>query len=330
MSQFAAQFNAPLAAVAHLSAFPLKSGLETCRFWFYLRPMTLLLDISPDQPVLIAGPTASGKSALAMRIAQDQGGVIINADAIQVYDNWRVLTARPSPQDESTVPHRLYGYVARDAPYSVGQWLRDIKPLLGQTRPIIVGGTGLYFMALTKGLADIPATPVAIRAESDARIRDLGFAALMDDLDSQTLARIDIQNPMRVQRAWEVMKTTGQGLAQWQDATPAPLLPDSDCACVVFNPDKDWLNARIAQRFDHMLSDGALDEAKANLADWQPNDLSAKAIGAPQLIAYLNGELTLDQARESATIATRQFAKRQRTWFRSKMRNWQAYHPDEI
>lgn len=288
----------------------------------------LLADIPANRPVLIAGPTASGKSALALEIARTQGGVIINADAIQVYANWRILTARPTPKDETDQPHRLYGHIPGDADYSVGHWLRDLKPLLqGSERPIIVGGTGLYFTALTEGLADIPATPPDIRAIADARIAEHGHTPLLDELDQQTRARLDVLNPMRVQRAWEVQQATGRGLAAWQDDTPPPLLPLERTTPILFDVDRDWLNDRIARRFDLMLEQGALDEARANLPTWNPAHLSAKAIGAPELIAHLRGELTLDQAREAATIATRQFAKRQRTWFRSKMKRWRGFQP---
>jgi tRNA dimethylallyltransferase len=288
-----------------------------------------LSHLSPDRPVLIAGPTASGKSALALRIAQDHGGVIVNADAIQVFANWRVLTARPSMADEARVQHLLYGHVPGDAPYSVGHWLREVAPLLqAGPRPIIVGGTGLYFTALTEGLAQIPALPAHIRPEAEARLQQGGLDALLADLDAATLSRIDQRNPMRVQRAWEVWRGTGRGLAAWQDTTPPPLLPLSQASAILVDAPKDWLNARIARRFDAMLADGALDEARANLATWNPDHLSAKAIGAPELIAHLQGQMTLAAAQEAATIATRQFAKRQRTWFRARMRDWQIYRPD--
>ncbi|MGH1354908.1 MAG: tRNA (adenosine(37)-N6)-dimethylallyltransferase MiaA [Thalassovita sp.] len=287
-----------------------------------------LMQIPSDQPVLIAGPTASGKSALAMQIARHSGGVIINADALQVYDNWRVLSARPSQADEDELPHKLYGHIPGHADYSVGHWLREVAPLLhGPDRPIIVGGTGLYFSALTQGLADIPPTPPDIRAEADRIIAADTHQPLLDALDAETRARIDTLNPMRVQRAWEVLQATGKGLAVWQDATPAPLLPLDRTTPILFDVDKDWLNARIAQRFDVMLEQGALDEARANLFDWTPSRLSAKAIGAPELIAHLQGALSLEQARNAATIATRQFAKRQRTWFRSKMKTWHKLNP---
>ena len=288
-----------------------------------------LTQLPSNRPVLIAGPTASGKSALALRIAEAQGGVIVNADAIQVFANWRVLTARPSAQDEARVPHLLYGHVAGDAPYSVGHWLREVAPVLRSgPRPIIVGGTGLYFTALTEGLAEIPTLPDHVRPEATARLRAGGIGALLADLDEATLARIDRQNPMRVQRAWEVWHGTGRGLAEWQDATPPPLLPLSDTIPILVDAPKDWLNARIAGRFAAMLAEGALEEARANLASWNPDHLSSKAIGAPELIAHLQGRMTLAAAQEAATIATRQFAKRQRTWFRARMRDWPVYRPE--
>lgn len=288
-----------------------------------------LTALAADMPVLIAGPTASGKSALALKIAETQGGVIVNADAIQVYRNWRVLTARPSLAEEARVPHLLYGHVPGDQAYSVGHWLRDLEPILaGPERPIIVGGTGLYFSALTEGLAEIPPTPAPIRAEADARLSDEGRAALLAELDSATAARIDTQNPMRVQRAWEVQRTTGRGLASWQDATPPPRLALPNVQPILFDAPKDWLNARIARRFDAMLSQGALDEARDNLDGFSTKLPSAKAIGAAELIAHLRGEMTLDAAREAATIATRQFAKRQRTWLRARMKSWTRHHPE--
>lgn len=289
--------------------------------------MDLISQISPEQPVLIAGPTASGKSALALEIATRQGGVILNADAIQVFANWRVLTARPSAEDEAQAQHLLYGHIAGNAEYSVGHWLREVTPLLAGQRPIIVGGTGLYFTALTQGLANIPATPPEVRALADQRLLEEGREALLAELDAETRAAIDTLNPMRVQRAWEVLHSTGKGIKAWQAETPPPLLPLAAAFPVLFDVDKNWLNTRIAQRFDLMLDQGALEEAEANLPDWDPSHLSAKAIGAPELIAHLQGQMSLDQAREAATIATRQFAKRQRTWFRSKMKDWHAYRP---
>ena len=279
----------------------------------------ILQSVTPDRPVLIAGPTASGKSDLALAIAEAQGGVVINADASQVYDCWQVISARPSAQETARAPHALYGHVAYDAPYSTGHWLRDGEPFLSsKTRPIIVGGTGLYFAALTEGLSDIPATPPEIRADADT----LPLETMRAVLDAETKARIDLANRARVQRAWEVLRTTGRGLASWQDDTPAPLLPLEGAQCFVMDAPKEWLTPRIEQRFDAMLAKGALEEARAMLDRFDPNLPSCRAIGAPELVAYLRGEMDLEAAREAATIATRQYAKRQRTWMRKRCRDW--------
>ncbi len=288
----------------------------------HLTEATVLNNLSPDNPVLIAGPTASGKSALALRIAQAQGGRIINADASQVYQCWRVLTARPTTAECAVAPHALYGHVEAATPYSVGHWLREVAPLIDSgPRPIIVGGTGLYFMALTRGLADIPPTPAKVRQAGDA----LSHADMLQALDPRTRNRIATDNPARVQRAWEVLTATGRGLADWQEDTALPLLPLQRAQAIVFDVPKDWLNDRISLRFDRMIEHGALDEARAVLPDYNPSLPAHRAIGAPELIAYLRGETTLPEAREAAIIATRQFAKRQRTWFRSKMTGWSVY-----
>jgi tRNA dimethylallyltransferase len=282
-----------------------------------------LSKVSLEQTVLIAGPTASGKSALALEIAEAQGGTVVNADASQVFDGWRVLTARPSLEDESRAPHALYGHVPFEADYSAGAWLRDVAPLLeGPERLIIVGGTGLYFMALTEGLAEIPPTPAEVRAEADGLRTNGALDAMIADLDAATQAKIDLKNPMRVQRAWEVQRTTGEGLADWQARTPAPLVPLRDCAAFVQVADPDWLNARIDLRFDLMMEGGALDEVRANAHRFDPALLSCKAIGAPELTAAVRGEVALDEAVRAAQLATRQFAKRQRTWLRKRMRDW--------
>ncbi|RED13198.1 tRNA (adenosine(37)-N6)-dimethylallyltransferase MiaA [Pontivivens insulae] len=287
----------------------------------------------PSDPILIAGPTASGKSALALALAQRDNGIIINADALQVYSGWRVLTARPSPADEVTAPHALYGHVANHESYSTGHWLRDLRAQLRRARhaghrPIIIGGTGLNFAAATDGLADIPPTPPSVRTAADA----LGAEGMRADLlreDSATLARIDTANPMRIQRAWEVLRTTGRPLADWQDETPAPDLPLERTVPILLRPDVNWLNDRIARRFDLMLAEGALEEAAANRTGSTPGRPSSRALGAPELIAYLKGEMTLETAAERTITATRQYAKRQRTWFRSRMSAWTALDPAE-
>lgn len=281
-----------------------------------------MITITPQDPVLIAGPTASGKSALALHIAQTQGGVIVNADALQVFDGWRILTARPDDTDLNVAPHALYGHIPFDAPYSTGQWLRDVAPFLtGGARPIIVGGTGLNFHALTMGLAEIPATDLALRTQGNK----LSLPDLLAALDPQTTARIDTLNRMRVQRAWEVLQQTGRGLAQWQDNTPPPLLPPQEAVKITLDVPTDWLNARIAKRFDMMIAQGGLEEARAMLPLWDPAHQSSKAIGAPEIIQHLQGHLSLEDATQAAVTASRQYAKRQRTWFRSKHKDWAKF-----
>ena len=282
----------------------------------------LMKSLDGTRPVLIAGPTASGKSALALKIAAKLGGPIINADAMQVFADWRVLTARPSEKDEAAWPHALYGHVPGNTNYSVGHWLREVAPLLGGPPPVIVGGTGLYFTALTEGLADIPETPAQIRATAMHRIETEGAASLLAELDAETAARIDTANPMRVQRAWEVLTATGKSLAAWQDDTGPALLPLDQAQPILVDAPKDWLTPRIEQRFDQMLAQGALEEARLNAPDWHAALPSAKAIGAAELIAHVNGHMTIDAARVAAIIATRQYAKRQRSWFRARMKDW--------
>lgn len=291
-------------------------------------PLSRVLDVvsrmNPAQPVLIAGPTASGKSALALAIAQEQGGVIVNADASQVYDCWRVISARPPADEEALAPHLMYGHVSARDPYSVGHWLREVTEVLQQpARPIIVGGTGLYFAALTKGLVDIPPTPDSVRKIGNTMTR----AAMIDTLDDVTASRIDLQNPMRVQRAWEVQQTTGRGLAAWQDATPPPTLSMDRCQAIAVSASKDWLNDRIIRRFDQMLDQGALDEVAAVRPVYDPTQPAHRAIGVPELMRYLDGALSLEEARQEAIIATRQYAKRQRTWLRRNTADWLPYSP---
>ncbi len=286
--------------------------------------------LDPDRPVLIAGPTASGKSAMALEIAARQGGVVVNADALQVYECWRVLSARPTPEDEAAAPHALYGHVPFEVAYSVGDWLREVAPILdGGLRPIVVGGTGLYFSALTEGLAEIPPIPPAIRAEGD-RLRQQDPARMLADLDAEdpeTAQALDRQIPMRVQRAWEVLRATGRGFKRWHAETPAPLLPLDRAQAFVLMPDTAWLNARIETRFDAMLAMGALDEVRALAPRWDPSLPAAQAIGAAELIAHLSGELDLGESRDRAVTATRQFAKRQRTWFRNRLKSWDVVDP---
>ncbi len=283
--------------------------------------------IDPSRPVLIAGPTASGKSALALDIARITGGPVVNADALQVYADWRVLTARPSVADETACPHVLYGHVPGERSYSVGDWLREVAPLLSKA-PVIVGGTGLYFTALTEGLADIPEVPEDVHQTAMARTQAKDMTGLLAELDAPTLARIDVQNPMRVQRAWEVLTATGRGLADWQDATGPALLPLDQAQTFLINAPKDWLTPRIERRFDLMIKGGALAEARANAPGWRADRPASKAIGAAELVAHVTGDMTLEAAREAVIIATRRYAKRQRSWFRARMKNWRVVSPN--
>ena len=283
-------------------------------------------EIDKNTPVLIAGQTASGKSHLALKIAETHGGIIINADAIQVYNNWRILTARPSDIDETKIKHKLYGHVDGAKKYSVGSWIKEIKEiLLSDSRPIIVGGTGLYFSALTNGLVDIPKISEEIRLEADNRIKKNGFESLIGEIDEETVKKIDKNNPMRVQRAWEVLRSTGQSLNSWYQETPKPTLDLSMCKAFLVDGEVSLINNRILQRFDQMIEKGLIQEAENNIATWNTLHPSSKAIGAHELISYLNNEISMKQLREQIVIATRQYAKRQRTWFRSKMKSWERY-----
>ena len=277
--------------------------------------------------MLIAGPTASGKSALAMAIAEAGGGRILNADALQVFEDWRVLTARPSLTDEARVPHALYGHVPRDLAYSVGHWLRDVAPLLSGPRPIVVGGTGLYFTALTEGLADIPDVPVTVSHAAAAKLKEDGLDAMVADLDPGSRSRIDLRNPRRVLRAWEVLEATGRGIADWQDETGPALLPLECATALLLEAPPDWLTPRIEARFDAMLDEGLLDEARANRPGWHPALPSAKAIGAADVMAHIDGALDLAALRNNVAIQSRQYAKRQRSWFRARMAGWRRIDP---
>jgi tRNA dimethylallyltransferase len=283
-------------------------------------------EINQNTPVLIAGQTASGKSQLALEIAEKYGGIIVNADAIQVYKNWQILTARPSSADEAKIKHKLYGHIDGITDYSVGTWIKEIRDILSSaSRPIIVGGTGLYFSALTAGLVDIPEISESIRLEANNKITKNGFGSLIGEIDEETVKKIDINNPMRVQRAWEVLKSTGRGLNSWHKENPKPTLDIKRCKAILIDGEVSLINKRINQRFDKMIENGLLQEAKNNLPTWNKSHPSSKAIGAHELIAFLNNEISKDQLRKQIVIATRQYAKRQRTWFRSKMKNWDRY-----
>jgi tRNA dimethylallyltransferase len=290
------------------------------------------IDFDNSKPILIAGPTASGKSALGIELANKYDGVVINADALQVYRQWQVLTARPDMIEVAQCSHWMYGHVDVGTPFSAGHWLADVRTCLDRAknenlRPIILGGTGLYFQLLTQGIADIPEIPLAIKERADDMEANDGkhvFRHLLTELDPETISRIDVQNPVRTRRAWEVYTATGRGMADWQDETPPPLLELDDCVAVNMVSDTDWLNSRIERRFDMMIDAGALRECQAILDAnlWDENHPSCRAIGAKELIGHLLFGDDLELAIQASKVQTRRYAKRQRTWFRSKMATW--------
>ncbi|MFO1248335.1 MAG: tRNA (adenosine(37)-N6)-dimethylallyltransferase MiaA [Alphaproteobacteria bacterium] len=289
--------------------------------------------MTPDA-VLIAGPTASGKSQAALELAEQIGGVVINADSMQVYREAPILTAQPGEADKAQVPHLLYGHVSAREVYSVGRWRADAAQALEEARamkrvPIFVGGTGMYFMALTEGLADIPPTSPEIRDAARALLDDIGVEALharLTDRDPVTAAKLRPSDPQRVLRAFEVFEATGRPLAEWQDAPGAPLLKDARLACFVLDPPRPELRARIAARFEGMVDEGGLDEARA-LDGIDPALPAAKLLGLRPLQAFAAGTLTREEALDAAITATRQFAKRQMTWFRHRMPHYIWYDP---
>jgi tRNA dimethylallyltransferase len=286
--------------------------------------------------VLIAGPTASGKSRAALALAQKIGGTVINADSMQVYREVPVLTAQPDAQERAGVPHLLYGHISARDVYSTGRWREDAARALEEVRasgrlPIFVGGTGLYFMALTEGLADIPATPAEIRDSARALLDDIGVEALharLAERDPLTASKLRPSDPQRVLRAYEVFEATGRPLADWQGASAAPLLKDARIAAFVLDPPRDWLRAKIAERFVAMLDAGGLEEAQ-RLEGIDPALPAAKLLGLRPLQALARREMTRPQALDGAITATRQFAKRQMTWFRHRMAHYIWFDPLE-
>lgn len=283
---------------------------------------------SEKRAVLIAGPTASGKSALAIALAHEQGGVIVNADAMQVYRDLRLLTARPSEEDEAQVPHRLYGHVAGAAAYSVARWLADaaaeIEAVWRSGRvPVVTGGTGLYFKALEQGLADIPLIPPDITEKWRAAKGDLH--AELAKRDKGAAAKLNPNDRQRIIRALEVFEGTGKPLDHWQRAAQSEaVLAGVQAQRIFLNPDRKTLHARADARFARMVNDGAADEVKALLAQGlDPRLPVMKAIGVKQLAAWLGGEAGLEEAIAAGQTATRQYIKRQLTWWRHQMPGWE-------
>jgi tRNA dimethylallyltransferase len=273
--------------------------------------------------LIVAGPTASGKSALALALAERLDGTIINTDAMQVYRELRVLTARPTPDDQARVPHALYGVRPAAEPGNVAWWREAALAAMAGAReagrlPILTGGSGLYFASLTEGLVDIPDPGPAARTEARALLKEIGPAALhtrLTEMDPPTAARLRPADSQRVARAWEVWRGTGTGLAAWQAKTarPAPWR----FAAILLDPPRTELRAAISARFDAMLREGALDEVRALLAlQLDPALPAMRAHGVPELSAHLNGEITLEEAGRRIELVTGQYTKRQATWFR--------------
>jgi tRNA dimethylallyltransferase len=286
--------------------------------------------------VLIAGPTASGKSAAALALAEHISGAVINADAMQVYREAPILTAQPDGDSRAKAPHLLYGHVSAREPYSVGRYVEDARRALAEVRamgktPIFVGGTGLYFTALTQGLADIPAIPTETRAQARALLEKIGVRELHARLsvrDPETAAILRSTDPQRVVRAWEVLEATGIPLAHWRQKQSPPLLSGLTLGRFVLDPPRPLLRDRIAQRFEAMLDQGGEKEALV-LSGLDHALPSAKLLGRRQLIAYAQGKISREAAIQEAVTATRQFAKRQITWFRNRMADYVWFNPEE-
>jgi tRNA dimethylallyltransferase len=288
--------------------------------------------------ILIAGPTASGKSALALELAQATGGVIINTDSMQVYRDLRVITARPTIEEEARVPHRLYGHVDAAINFSAGSWVADAATVLADVRaqnrlPIFAGGSGLYFKALTRGLSAVPPIAPEIRDSVRARLERDGVEALHAELaqrDPASAERLKPRDRTRVARALEVVEATGRSLTDWHRDGLPPLLPPGQFVALYLAADRDALYARIDARFEAMLESGALDEVAALAARRLDPLLPAmKAHGVPALIRHLKGEISREEAAAIGRADTRHYAKRQFTWFRHQLPDFEWVTPEE-
>ncbi|XIA67973.1 tRNA (adenosine(37)-N6)-dimethylallyltransferase MiaA [Bradyrhizobium sp. TZ2] len=290
-----------------------------------------------SKAVLIAGPTASGKSALALELAQKTGGVVINTDSMQVYRDLRIITARPTPEEETSVPHRLYGHVDAAMNFSAGAWVTDAAKVLAEVRaekrlPIFIGGSGLYFKALTRGLSAVPPIPAEVRDAVRMRLERDGVEALHAELarrDGVSAERLEPRDRTRSARALEVLEATGRTLPDWHREGLPPLLPPGEFSALFLAPEREKLYARIDARFDTMLAAGALDEVEALAArKLDPLLPAMKAHGVPALIRHLRGEITRDQAAEIGCADTRHYAKRQFTWFRHQLPEFEWVPPE--
>jgi len=289
--------------------------------------------------ILIAGPTASGKSGLALVVAEKMGGLVINADSMQVYRELAILTARPSEADLARAPHALYGFVSGAEAYSAGRYAVDAANAIAEARaqgrmPIIVGGTGLYFKALLEGLSPLPPADPHVRAywRGQAAERPAPeLHALLAERDPEMAARLMPTDPQRIVRALEVLESTGRSLADWQREPGTPVLAENDTVRLLVLPDRDTVGSRIDARFDAMLAEGAIEEVRRLLAFGFSDELPImRALGVAQLAAHVRRELQLDAAAAAAKTETRQYAKRQATWLRRNMRSWMAIQSQQM
>ena len=315
-----------------------RRDLVVVTFGILIRAKTHYVNpVSEPKIILIAGPTASGKSALALALAEKLGGTIINADSMQVYRDLRIITARPTPEEEARVPHRLYGHVDAAENFSVGRWCTEAADVLAAARrearaAIVVGGTGLYFKALTQGLAAVPPIPAQIRNEVRARLASEGVEALHAELTRRDPAAAALLMPgdrARVTRALEVILATGRSLLLWHEANMPARVDPALAAKVFLMPDRDALLRRVDARFDAMMVAGALDEVRALAARrLDPNLPAMKAHGVPWLIRHRNGEIALAEAIEGGKRDTRRYTKRQATWFRNQLPDFALVAPE--
>ncbi len=287
-------------------------------------------DRDPISAILIAGPTASGKSTIALHLAEALDGIVINADAMQVYRDLRIVTARPTPSQEAQVPHRLYGVLDAEEPCSAGRWLDLVKPVLSNALrdnklPIIVGGTGLYLKALTEGLAPIPPIPDSIREQARTLYDKLGRDAFwreLKEMDPEGAAKLPPTDRQRLIRAFEVAKATDMPLGEWHQLPARPIITGKSLRFVL-RPERTALYARCDERFDRMVTSGAVDEVKALIARNLSHALPVmKALGVQELAAYLAGEISLEKAASQVKTATRRYAKRQMAWLKTQMIAW--------
>ena len=300
-------------------------------------PESIRRPVSNAAAILIAGPTASGKSALALALAERFGGTVINTDSMQVYRDLRIITARPTPEEEARVPHRLYGHVDAAVNFSAGSWVSDAAAVLAEARaqnrlPIFVGGSGLYFKALTRGLSAVPPIPPEIRDDVRARLERDGVEGLHAKLaqrDPASAQRLKPRDRTRIARALEVFEATGRSLTDWHREGLPALLPPGQFRALFLAPEREALYARIDARFDAMLGAGALEEVAALAArKLDPLLPAMKAHGVPALIRHLAGEITLEEAAAIGRADTRHYAKRQFTWFRHQLPEFEWVKPE--